>query len=140
MTFLKIMYFFLSFLNIILNKFIKIFFSFFFLLFFISIENKEIKETSIIQIQHPLPLKTNFEKGEKLFNLNCIACHDGGKNIILPEKSLKKEILAANGMNSLTSISYQVTNGKNGMPAFGGRLKEKEIEEIANYILESPWE
>jgi cytochrome c6 len=113
--------------------------SFFFLLFSISIESKEIKETNV-QIQNQLQLKTTFEKGEKLFNLNCIACHDGGKNIILPEKSLKKEILAANGMNSLTSISYQVTNGKNGMPAFGGRLKEKEIEEIANYILESPWE
>jgi cytochrome c6 len=133
------MYFFLSFINIILNKFIKIFFSFFLLLFSIVIQSQEIKETSS-QIQNQQQLKISFEKGEKLFNLNCIACHDGGKNIILPEKSLKKEILAANGMNSLMSISYQVTNGKNGMPAFGGRLKEKEIEEIANYILESPWE
>ncbi len=139
MLFFKIMYFFLSFRNIILNKFIKILFYFFLVLFSISLESKEIKETSP-QIQNQLQLKTIFEKGEKLFNLNCIACHDGGKNIILPEKSLKKEILAANGMNSLTSITYQVTNGKNGMPAFGGRLKEKEIEEIANYILESPWE
>ncbi len=139
MIFFKIMYFFLSFINIILNKFIKIFFSFFLLLFSIVIQSQEIKETSS-QIQNQQQLKISFEKGEKLFNLNCIACHDGGKNIILPEKSLKKEILAANGMNSLMSISYQVTNGKNGMPAFGGRLKEKEIEEIANYILESPWE
>ncbi len=139
MLFFKIMYFFLSFRNIILNKFIKILFYFFLVLFSISLESKEIKETSP-QIQNQEQLKTIFEKGEKLFNLNCIACHDGGKNIILPEKSLKKEILAANGMNSLTSITYQVTNGKNGMPAFGGRLKEKEIEEIANYILESPWE
>jgi cytochrome c6 len=30
---------------------------------------------------------------------------------------------------------YQVTNGKNGMPAFGGRLKETEIESVAMYIL-----
>ena len=39
-------------------------------------------------------------------------------------------------MNTLSAISYQVLNGKNGMPAFGGRLNEKEIEEVANYVLE----
>ena len=38
-------------------------------------------------------------------------------------------------MNSIVSISYQVINGKNGMPAFGGRLKEEDILEVANYIL-----
>jgi mono/diheme cytochrome c family protein len=26
-------------------------------------------------------------------------------------------------------------NGKNGMPAFGGRLNEKDIEKITEYIL-----
>jgi cytochrome c6 len=43
--------------------------------------------------------------------------------------------LKANGMDNINSIIYQITNGKNGMPAFGSRLEEKEIEEIANYIL-----
>ena len=38
-------------------------------------------------------------------------------------------------MNSISSISYQVTNGKNGMPAFGGRLTENDIENVANYII-----
>ena len=38
-------------------------------------------------------------------------------------------------MNSVSAISYQILNGKNGMPAFGGRLKESEIQEIANYVL-----
>jgi len=41
-----------------------------------------------------------------------------------------------NGMNSVESISYQVTNGKNGMPAFGGRLKEENIKDVASYILD----
>jgi mono/diheme cytochrome c family protein len=27
-----------------------------------------------------------------------------------------------------------VINGKNGMPAFGGRLTEKEIEDVATYV------
>ena len=77
----------------------------------------------------------NLEKGKNLFNLNCIACHQNGENLIIPEKNLKKEILQANGMYSLNAIKYQILNGKNGMPAFGGRLKETEIEEIANYVL-----
>ena len=77
----------------------------------------------------------NFEKGKILFNNNCIACHEKGNNLIIPEKNLKKEILIANGMYNLNSIKYQVLNGKNGMPAFGGRLTELQIEEIANYVL-----
>ena len=39
-------------------------------------------------------------------------------------------------MNSLSAINYQIVNGKNGMPAFGGRLKEQEIEKITLYVLE----
>ena len=30
---------------------------------------------------------------------------------------------------------YQVLNGKNGMPAFGGRLKDIEIEDVAEYVI-----
>lgn len=77
----------------------------------------------------------DLELGKRLFLLNCNVCHIDGKNIILPEKNLKKETLEINGMNTLEAINYQVINGKNGMPAFGGRLHEKEIQEIANYIL-----
>jgi cytochrome c6 len=77
----------------------------------------------------------SLEKGEKLFELNCLVCHENGNNRIIGEKNLKKESLETNGMNSIDSITYQLTNGKNGMPAFGGRLKEEEIEEIAHYIL-----
>ena len=39
-------------------------------------------------------------------------------------------------MNTKNAISYQVLNGKNGMPAFGGRLTENEIEAVAIYVLE----
>ena len=77
----------------------------------------------------------NIEKGEILFKNNCIACHNQGINIIIPEKNLKRETLEANGMYSPEAIRYQILNGKNGMPAFGGRLKESEIEEIAQYVL-----
>lgn len=76
------------------------------------------------------------ENGKELFEKNCLVCHLGGNNIIIPEKNLKKDSLEENGMNNLNAISYQILNGKNGMPAFQGRLKENEIEAIAKYVLE----
>lgn len=78
----------------------------------------------------------SLDQGEKVFTNNCSVCHLGGKNIIIPEKNLQKETLEANGMNTISAISYQVINGKNGMPAFGGRLTEKQIEEVATYVLQ----
>jgi cytochrome c6 len=77
----------------------------------------------------------NLEKGKILFLQNCMACHNGGRNVIIPEKNLKKITLQANGMYKIDSIMYQVLNGKNGMPAFGGRLNEDEIENIAEYVI-----
>jgi cytochrome c6 len=80
-----------------------------------------------------------IETGEKLFGKNCSACHLDGNNIIIPEKNLRKETLKENGMDSIAAISYQILNGKNGMPAFGGRLTEEEIEKIAIYVLQTSW-
>jgi cytochrome c6 len=81
----------------------------------------------------------NLNLGERLFTDNCIACHQNGKNIIIPEKNLTKATLQANGMDNIDSIMYQIINGKNGMPAFGGRLKKTEIKEIANYVFNDPF-
>ncbi len=84
----------------------------------------------------PLKSINADENGKSLFKNNCSVCHLGGNNIIIPEKNLKHETLEANGMNSKNAITYQIINGKNGMPAFGGRLKEEEIEKITLYVLE----
>ncbi|CAM9104675.1 unnamed protein product [Chrysoparadoxa australica] len=77
----------------------------------------------------------DIENGERIFTANCAACHAGGNNVIMPEKTLKKDALTANGMKSVSAITYQVTNGKNAMPAFGGRLADNDIEDVANYVL-----
>lgn len=77
-----------------------------------------------------------MDRGEQLFVENCQICHIGGKNVIIPEKNLQRRTLEVTGMNTVEAIRYQITNGKNGMPAFGGRLEEKEIEEIAIYVLD----
>jgi cytochrome c6 len=82
--------------------------------------------------------KTNamdLENGERVFSANCTACHTGGNNVILPEKTLRKDILEANLMNNFNAITFQVTNGKNAMPAFGARLADNDIDDVANYVL-----
>lgn len=80
-------------------------------------------------------LAADISNGETIFNANCSACHSGGNNVIITEKTLKKDVLETNGMDSVDAIVYQVTNGKNAMPAFGGRLTDNEIEDAANYVL-----
>ena len=77
-----------------------------------------------------------LKNGNELFLNNCMVCHLNGNNIIIPEKNLKQDSLDENGMNTINAISYQILNGKNGMPAFGGRLNESEIEAIATYVLQ----
>lgn len=73
--------------------------------------------------------------GERIFNGNCIACHDGGNNSVITEKTLKIEDLKKYSKDSITAIVTQVTNGNGAMPAFGGNLEDNEIESVANYVL-----
>nr|YP_010337094.1 cytochrome c553 [Pseudoerythrocladia kornmannii]QUE28358.1 PetJ [Pseudoerythrocladia kornmannii]UNJ16679.1 cytochrome c553 [Pseudoerythrocladia kornmannii] len=80
-------------------------------------------------------LAADIEHGAQVFSANCSACHAGGNNVIMPEKTIKSDALEANEMNSVTAITTQVTNGKNAMPAFGGRLAPNDIEDVANYVL-----
>ncbi|MFB8795252.1 MAG: c-type cytochrome [Microcoleus sp.] len=74
--------------------------------------------------------------GAKIFSANCAACHIGGGNVVMGMKTLKKAALEKYGMNSIEAITTQVTNGKNAMPAFKGRLKPAQIEDVATYVLE----
>jgi len=76
------------------------------------------------------------DAGGLIFSANCAACHAGGNNVIQAEKTLKKDALVeylAGGFKE-ESIVYQVTNGKNAMPAFGGRLSDEEIGDVASYV------
>jgi len=75
--------------------------------------------------------------GESIFSGNCAACHAGGQNVVQPEKTLElsalEEYLA--GGVSEASVVKQVTNGKNAMPAFGGKLSEADIANVATYVI-----
>ena len=75
--------------------------------------------------------------GEQIFSGNCAACHAGGQNVIMPEKTLEKSALETyldGGFNE-GSVVKQVTNGKNAMPAFGGRLSDSDIANVATYVI-----
>lgn len=73
--------------------------------------------------------------GASIFGGNCAACHAGGRNVVNPQKTLQKADLDTYGMNTLEAIVNQVTNGKNAMPAFAGRLTDQQIEDVAAYVL-----
>ena len=75
--------------------------------------------------------------GQAVFDGNCAACHAGGQNVIMPEKTLEKEALSEylDGGANPGAVVKQVTNGKNAMPAFGGRLSDEEIQTVAAYVI-----
>ena len=86
----------------------------------------------------PMAFAADIEAGSQVFAGNCAACHAGGNNVIQNEKTLRKEALEQylEGGFKETSIVYQVTNGKNAMPAFGGRLDDEEIQNVAAYVFD----
>lgn len=70
------------------------------------------------------------------FDKHCASCHNGGGNLINPQKTLSKQHLADNGVDNIGSISALISNGKPPMPAFGKSLSDKEIADVAQYVLD----
>jgi cytochrome c6 len=91
-------------------------------------------------------LATSFEAsaadialGRTVFNNNCAACHQGGNNSVIPEKTLRKDAITQylTGGFNIEAITYQVENGKGAMPAWADRLDEDEIAAVAAYVFET---
>ena len=76
--------------------------------------------------------------GAQIFSANCAACHMGGGNVVNAERTIKQDALEAYLANYSAgheaAIQTQVTNGKNAMPAFGGKLSASDIEDVAAYV------
>ncbi len=85
--------------------------------------------------------------GEKVFEKNCATCHAGGNNAIISSQTLKQEALEQYLFNyrlehNVEAIAYQVANGRGAMPAFQGRIRDKDIADVAAYVKaqsESGW-
>ena len=86
-------------------------------------------------------LAAEISNGAKIFEANCASCHIGGGNILISQKTLKKEALSKYLENydsdSIEAIIHQVQNGKNAMPAFKGKLSPEEILEVAAYVFQN---
>ncbi|MEO0770465.1 MAG: c-type cytochrome [Cyanobacteria bacterium J06649_4] len=81
----------------------------------------------------------DIAQGKQVFTANCVACHAGGRNVVQAQKTLKQDALETylenyGAEHNISAIVYQVTNGKNAMPAFGGRLTAEQIEDVATYV------
>lgn len=72
----------------------------------------------------------------KLFEINCAGCHPKGGNIIRRGKTLKLKDLKKFKMDTLSSVTDIVTNGKGNMSAYKERLSEPEIDAVSSYVLE----
>ncbi len=81
------------------------------------------------------PALADAAAGGAVFNANCASCHAGGRNLVQANKSLSKADLEKYGMYSKEAIVNQVYKGKAAMPAFLGRLKPDQIENVADYVL-----
>jgi mono/diheme cytochrome c family protein len=68
--------------------------------------------------------------GQQLFTANCASCHTlaaaGANGRVGPNLD---EL-----MPSADLVANQTTNGGGAMPAFGGKLSEDEIRQIAEYV------
>jgi cytochrome c6 len=87
-------------------------------------------------------LAADIDNGAKIFTVNCVGCHPHGGNIVRRGKTLTKKALHKNKFDSLPTVVSIVTNGKNNMSAYGDRLSQQEIEDVAAYVLaeaESGW-
>ncbi|MBD2663395.1 c-type cytochrome [Richelia sinica FACHB-800] len=88
---------------------------------------------------HPA-IAAETSNGSKIFNSNCAACHIGGANILIEQKTLHKEALSKYLENyqqePLQAIIHQVQNGKGAMPAFKDKLTAQEILEVAGYVFQ----
>jgi cytochrome c6 len=76
--------------------------------------------------------------GEKLFTQQCAVCHPQGGNIINPQKTLSKKILAANNIKTEQDIIKVIRNGAPGMTKFDtAAISDEDAKLIAGYILKT---
>nr|ARW68210.1 cytochrome c553 [Chondria sp. (in: red algae)] len=88
-----------------------------------------------VQLDYAQDMDVDLEAGEQVFSANCAACHNGGANTVNPQKTLQLADLEKYEKNTVSAIINQVTNGNGAMPAFGGKLAEDDIQNVAKYVL-----
>lgn len=92
----------------------------------------------LLTLVFPQPALAEVLNGAEIFSNSCAACHINGNNVVVANKTLKKEALSkylkGYEEDPQAAIINQVTNGKNAMPAFKNRLTHEEIKAVAAYV------
>jgi cytochrome c551 len=71
------------------------------------------------------------EQVQALYKQNCLSCHGGSlEGKIGPKTNLQQ---VGNRLNK-EQLVKQITNGGNGMPAFGSKLKPEEAQALADWL------
>ena len=76
--------------------------------------------------------------GEELFKQHCAVCHPDGGNIIKPELTLQKKVLAQHGIKDWKGIVKNMRNPGAGMTKFDAKtIPDKDAKAIAEYVLKT---
>lgn len=80
----------------------------------------------------------DVDAGGLIFRANYAACPLRGNSALTNEETLGKEARVTHeaGGFSEESVAYQVANGKNAMPAFGGRQSVDEIGDVVSFVFD----
>jgi mono/diheme cytochrome c family protein len=88
---------------------------------------------------NPIPRdQTSIARGKNLFKTYCSGCHgpeglgDGPAAAGLNPKP--PNLMKMAGHHTDGDIAWKIENGKGAMPAWKGRLKEKDIWDLTNFI------
>lgn len=72
----------------------------------------------------------------ELFETHCAGCHLRGGNIIRRGKTLKQRALKRYGYDTKAAIIQIITQGKAPMSSYADQLSPKEIQTLAQYVIE----
>ena len=76
--------------------------------------------------------------GEQLFLRHCSGCHPQGRNLLYPQKDLRRLTLTANGLTTPQAVVKIMRTPGQGMPTFDSRaLPDFQALRIATYLLEA---
>lgn len=76
--------------------------------------------------------------GEELFMQHCTVCHPNGGNVIKPNRTLHKKVLAREGVKDADGIVKLMRNPGEGMTRFETMdISDQDAKSIADYILKT---
>ena len=86
-----------------------------------------------------LPLSATDAPGSSSFRSNCVICHsaDGSGNTALGKKFKVRDLRSPEVQKATDAeLSELILKGKKPMPAFAGKLNEKQVQEVVEYLRE----